>query len=232
MLVHMTALLTADELATIRRRLAEAHWGDGRVTAGHQSGQVKHNLQIGSDSPVGRELGLVVLRALEDCPAFLSAALPRHVFPPLFNRYDAGMGFGSHIDNAVRQVPGTAQRMRTDLSATLFLSDPADYDGGELVVEDSYGSHALKPAAGDLVLYPARSLHRVEPVTRGTRLAAFFWVQSMVKSTDQRAMLYDLDQSIQALTHNGESGESGGRGPAILRLTGLYHNLLREWGEV
>ena len=226
MLVHIPQLLSDEEAAALRRRLDTAPWADGRVTAGHQSGQVKANLQIGSDSALGRELGLIVLRALETSPAFLSAALPRHVFPPLFNRYDPGMAFGAHIDNAVRQVPGTAQRLRTDLSATLFLSDPASYDGGELVVADSYGDHALKPAAGDLVLYPARSLHHVNAVTRGRRLAAFFWVQSMVKSGDHREMLHDLDQSIQALT------ASAGDGAAILRLTGLYHNLLREWGEV
>ncbi len=210
----------------MRGRLDHAPWADGAVTAGHQSGQVKANLQIGPDSPTGRELGLIVVHALEQSPEFLSAALPRHVFPPLFNRYDVGMTFGRHIDNAVRQVPGTAQRLRTDLSATLFLSDPAEYDGGQLVIEDSYGRHTLKPNAGDLVLYPARSLHHVEPVTRGCRLASFFWVQSMVKGGEHRDMLVDLDQSIQALT--GSGGDDG----AILRLTGLYHNLLREWGEV
>jgi PKHD-type hydroxylase len=226
MLVHIPALLASDVVAGLLGRLIEAPWADGSVTAGHQSVQVKANLQIGPDSMVGRELGQIVVRALEQSPAFLSAALPARVFPPLFNRYDAGMAFGTHIDNAVRQVPGTAQRIRTDLSATLFLTDPASYDGGELVIEDNYGSHALKPGAGDLVLYPARSLHRVEAVTRGSRVAAFFWVQSMVKSGDHREMLYDLDQSIQTLT------SSGGDRAAILRLTGLYHNLLREWGEV
>jgi PKHD-type hydroxylase len=226
MLVHIPALLTDAEAAALRGRLGDASWADGSVTAGHQSVQVKANLQIGQDSALGRELGLIVVRALEQSPAFLSAALPRHVFPPLFNRYDPGMNFGSHIDNAVRQVPGTAQRLRTDLSATLFLSDPESYDGGELVIEDNYGSHALKPNAGDLILYPARSLHRVEPVTRGSRIAAFFWVQSMVKGGEQRDMLYDLDQSIQTLTMTDADPA------AILRLTGLYHNLLREWGEV
>ena len=224
MLVHIGALLSDTEISGLCERLSAAPWADGSGTAGHQSVKVKANLQIGPDSAVGRELGLIVVRALEQSPAFLSAALPRHVFPPLFNRYDPGMAFGAHIDNAVRQVPGTAQRLRTDLSATLFLSGPEDYDGGELVIEDNYGSHALKPAAGDLVLYPARSLHRVEPVTRGSRIAAFFWVQSMVKSGDHREMLYDLDQSIQALSDDNQA--------AILRLTGLYHNLLREWGEV
>ena len=226
MLAHVPELLSSEAAAALRERLGDAPWADGGVTAGHLSGQVKANLQIGPDSAIGHELGLIVVRALEQSPIFLSAALPRHVFPPLFNRYDVGMVFGSHIDNAVRQVPGTAQRLRTDLSATLFLSDPPDYDGGELVIEDSYGSHALKPNAGDLVLYPARSLHRVEPVTRGSRLASFFWVQSMVKGGEHRDMLVDLDQSIQVLT------ASGGDQAAILRLTGLYHNLLREWGEV
>lgn len=227
MLTHIPAILNHDQVAALRRRLHGADWDDGKVTAGFQSGRVKDNLQIGSNSAVGRELALIVVRALETSSAFISAALPRHVFPPLFNRYDAGMGFGTHIDNAVRQVPGTGQRMRTDLSATLFLSDPETYDGGELVIEDTYGAHSVKPAAGDMVLYPARSLHRVRPVTQGCRLAAFFWVQSMVKSGDHREMLYDLDQSIQAL--NATSPHDN---PAILRLSGLYHNLLREWGEL
>jgi len=227
MLTHIPAILSQDQVAALRSHLDGADWGDGAVTAGFQSGRVKDNLQIGSDSALGRELGLVVVRALETSSAFISAALPRHVFPPLFNRYDAGMGFGTHIDNAVRQVPGTGQRMRTDLSATLFLSAPETYDGGALVIEDTYGTHSVKPAAGDMVLYPARSLHRVEPVTRGCRLAAFFWVQSMVKSGDHRDMLVDLDQSIQALGATAAHDD-----PAIIRLSGLYHNLLREWGEL
>ncbi len=226
MLVHLPAILGPDETAMLQDRLAQAAWADGRVTAGPQSGRVKTNLQIGPDSAEGRELGLIVLRALEASPAFMSAALPAHVFPPLFNRYDPGMRFGTHIDNAIRQVPATGQRLRTDLSATLFLSEPDTYDGGELLVEDTYGSHAVKPAAGDMVLYPARSLHRVAEVTRGSRIAAFFWVQSIVKSRDHREMLYELDQSVQALS--ADDGDN----PAIIRLTGLYHNLLREWGEL
>jgi len=227
MLIHIPELLNPEQVVAMRGHLSGGEWADGGVTAGFQSGRVKDNLQIGSDSALGRELGLVVIRALETSNAFISAALPRHVFPPLFNRYDAGMGFGTHIDNAVRQVPGTGQRMRTDLSATLFLSDPETYDGGELVIEDTYGSHAVKPAAGDMVLYPARSLHRVEPITRGSRVAAFFWVQSMVKAGEHREMLYDLDQSIQALSMTAAPND-----PAIIRLSALYHNLLREWGEV
>ena len=226
MLVHIPAILAPDQIADLRDRLDKTAWADGKITAGHQSAQVKSNLQIGPESPEGRELGMIVLHALERSPAFMSAALPAHVFPPLFNRYDTGMEFGTHIDNAVRQIPGTAIRIRTDLSATLFLSDPDSYDGGELIVEDTYGEHALKPAAGDMILYPARSLHRVAPVTRGSRVASFFWIQSMVKDRDRREMLYDLDQSVQALSK--EMGED----PALVRLTGLYHNLLREWGDL
>lgn len=226
MLVHIPAILSADQIAGMLARLEHASWADGRVTAGHQSALAKRNLQIGPDSAEGRDLGMAVLQALECSPAFMSAALPARVFPPLFNRYDPGMEFGTHIDNAVRQIPGTAIRIRTDLSATLFLSDPASYDGGELIVEDTYGVHAVKPAAGDLVLYPARSLHRVAAVTRGSRVAAFFWVQSMVKDRDRREMLYDLDQSVQGLA--ARMGDD----PALVRLTGLYHNLLREWGDL
>jgi PKHD-type hydroxylase len=226
MLVHIPAILSPEETAALRARLATAAWADGKITAGHQSALAKHNLQIGPECAEGRELGLTVLHALERSPEFMSAALPAHVFPPLFNRYDAGMGFGTHIDNAVRQIPGTAIRVRTDLSATIFLSDPDSYDGGELIIEDTYGEHALKPAAGDMVLYPARSLHRVAPVTRGSRVASFFWIQSMVKDRDRREMLFDLDQSVQAL------GARVGDDPALVRLTGLYHNLLREWGEL
>ena len=226
MLVRIPQVLSGEALQAVRARLDQAAWTDGRATAGHQSARVKANLQLDSTSPAGRELGLVVLKALEASPLFLSAALPRHVFPPLFNRYDVGMVFGRHIDNAVRQVQGTAQRLRTDLSATLFLSDPADYDGGELVVEDTYGEHSAKPAAGDLILYPARSLHRVEPVTRGGRVACFFWVQSMVRGGDRREMLFELDTSIQALAAQLPDD------PAIVRLTGLYHNLLRDWAEL
>jgi PKHD-type hydroxylase len=226
MLIHVSDLLSTDALALVRRGLSNAQWDDGRVTAGHQSGKVKRNLQIGPDTELGRELGAHVLHALEASPLFLSAALPRHVFPPLFNRYDAGMTFGAHVDNAVRQVGNTPHRIRTDLSATLFLSDPADYDGGELIIEDTYGEHGAKPAAGDLILYPARSVHRVEPITRGSRIACFFWVQSMVRSGDQREMLFELDGSIQALS--AQVGDA----PAIVRLTSLYHNLLREWAEL
>jgi PKHD-type hydroxylase len=224
-LVHIPAILQPEEIAMLRERLTGAAWGDGRITAGHQSALAKRNLQIGPESAEGRDLGMIVLRALERSQLFMSAALPARVFPPLFNRYDTGMAFGTHIDNAVRQIPGTASRLRTDLSATIFLSDPDSYDGGKLIVKDTYGEHALKPAAGDLILYPARSLHRVAPVTRGSRIASFLWIQSMVKQGDRREMLFDLDQAVQAL------GARVGDDPALIRLTGLYHNLLREWGE-
>lgn len=227
MLVHLRSILTSAAAAALLARLEDSAWGDGQATAGFQSGAVKRNLQIGPDSAEGRALGEVVLRALEASPAFLSAALPRQVFPPLFNRYDAGMGFGTHVDNAVRQVPLSGQRLRTDLSATLFLSDPASYDGGELVIEDTYGAHRVKLPAGDMVLYPSRSLHRVEPVTRGSRVASFLWLQSMVRSRDQREMLYDLDLSVQDLAARRDPND-----PTVVRLTGLYHNLLRGWAEL
>lgn len=226
MLVRIPGLLPPDQAEAVRRRLERAQWADGRVTAGHQSGSVKHNLQLGGETPLGRELGDIVLRAIESSPLFLSAALPRHVFPPLFNRYDVGMDFGGHVDNAVRQIPGTAHRIRTDLSATLFLSAPDSYDGGELVIETGGGEERIKLPAGDMILYPARTIHRVEPVTRGSRLACFFWAQSMVRGRDRREMLFDLDRSIQSLA--GQVGDDR----AIVRLTSLYHNLLREWAEL
>jgi PKHD-type hydroxylase len=224
MLVHAPAVLAADDVAYIRAVLAEAPWGDGRVTAGPQSGAVKHNQQLPEDSEVARDLGDRVLAALDHAPRFLSAALPARVFPPLFNRYAEGMDFGTHIDNAIRRVPGSRLSIRTDLSATLFLTPPENYDGGELVIEDTYGVQSVKLTAGDMILYPATSRHRVMPVTRGERLACFFWVQSLVKDDSERAMLFELDRSIQIL------GAGTANHPEILRLTGLYHNLVRKWG--
>ncbi len=223
MLLHVPKVLTADELATVRARLASARWGDGRVTAGHQSARVKANLQLAETGAEARELGALVLKALERNALFMSAALPALVYPPLFNRYEAGMNFGAHVDNAMRLVPGMARRLRTDVSATLFLSEPTDYDGGELIVQDTYGTHGAKLPAGDLILYPATSLHRVAPVTRGARLAAFFWVQSMVKDDAERQMLFDLDRAIIEMGAPDSA--------AALRLTALYHNLVRKWGE-
>jgi PKHD-type hydroxylase len=226
MLIQVPAVLSDQAAAEVRARLAEADWADGRVTAGPQSGAVKRNQQLPQDSVLASELGAMVLAALDRAPPFIGAALPARIFPPLFNRYADGMDFGTHIDNAIRRVPGSRLSIRTDLSATLFLNPPESYDGGELVIEDSYGIHSVKLKAGDMILYPATSRHRVMPVTRGERLACFFWVQSMVKDDAERAMLFDLDRAIQIL------GAANSNHPQILRLTGLYHNLVRKWGVV
>jgi len=226
MLVHIEALLSPDQIAAMRHRLERAPWGDGRATAGHQSARVKSNVQLPQDDATAREMSAQILRALERSERFISAALPRHVYPPLFNRYEAGMSFGAHVDNAIRQIPGTPHRLRTDLSATLFLSAPEEYDGGELEIEDTYGSHSVKLAAGDLMVYPSSSVHRVLQVARGVRTAAFFWIQSMIRDPSDRRLLFDLDTSIRELT------QAGGRDEAIVRLTACYHNLLRRWGDV
>lgn len=206
--------------------LQRTEWVDGRVTAGPQSGRVKDNLQLPEDHPVSRELGARVLMALERHPLFMRAALPSQVFPPLFNRYEGGQAFGTHVDNAIRQVAGTPHRVRTDLSATLFFSPPDSYDGGELVVEDTYGTHQVKLPAGDLILYPSTSLHHVRPVTRGARICSFFWIQSMIREDSQRTLLLDLDVATQRLA--GEAPDH----PSAVQLTGVYHNLLRMWAEV
>jgi PKHD-type hydroxylase len=225
MLVHIEQVLTPGQLALCRERLAAQDWVDGRVTAGEQSARAKYNLQVPEDAPAARELGEMILSALGKTPAFVSAALPLRVFPPLFNRYDEGMAFDTHVDNAIRFAGPV--RFRTDVSATLFLTDPADYDGGELIVEDAYGEHAVKLAAGDMILYPASSLHRVTPITRGSRWAAFFWAQSMIRADAQRGLLYDLDNAIQAMSLKVEQGD-----PAVVSLAGIYNNLLRMWAEV
>jgi PKHD-type hydroxylase len=225
MMVHVPNVLTPEQVAHCRKVFDRAAWADGRVTAGHQSAQVKKNLQLPENGPEARELGDLVLAALERSPLFISAVLPQRVFPPLFNRYDESMSFGSHVDNAIRPITGTSLRLRTDVSATLFLSDPESYDGGELVVEDTYGSHAVKLPAGDLIIYPSTSLHHVTPVSRGVRLASFFWVQSMVRDVSRRSLLFDLDMSIMQL--NKEVPKS----PSLVMLTGVYHNLLRQWAE-
>jgi PKHD-type hydroxylase len=225
MLLAIPDVLTGEQLTQTRQLLERAEWIDGKVTAGYQSARAKDNQQLAEDSQLARQLGDIVLGALERSPLFVSAALPARVFPPLFNRYTSGQAFGTHIDNAIRQVRGTAHRIRTDLSATLFLSPPDQYDGGELLVEDTYGAHSIKLPAGHLVLYPASSLHRVEPVTRGARVASFFWVQSMVRDDAQRSLLFDLDTAIRRLNADIPNHE------ALVRLTGLYHNLLRQWAD-
>ncbi|HWT03348.1 MAG TPA: Fe2+-dependent dioxygenase [Pyrinomonadaceae bacterium] len=226
MLLQIPDLLTADELAKCRQLLEQSEWVDGRVTAGHQSAQAKDNMQLPEDHPAAREMGEVILDALQRSQLFMAAALPLKVFPPLFNRYQGGQSFGTHVDNAVRQVPGTPHRVRTDLAATLFFSQPDEYDGGELLVDDTYGVHEVKLPAGALILYPASSLHHVRPVTRGTRLASFFWIQSMVRDDGQRTLLFDLDMAIQQLNEGTPSS------PPAVRLTGIYHNLLRRWADV
>lgn len=228
MLLHVANVLDTEQVHHCRNALQSADWADGRVTAGHQSGKAKHNRQLAEDAPVARALGALVLDALGKNPTFFAGALPRRVYPPLFNCYEGGESFGFHVDNAVRydRSRGEAQPLRTDLSATLFLSEPDEYDGGELVIEDSFGTHNVKLPSGDLVLYPGSSLHQVTPVTRGARIAAFFWVQSLVRSDAQRRMLFDLDVSIQQLTQKLPDA------PELVRLTGVYHNLLREWSDV
>ena len=226
MLSHVHEVLTTEQLAYARALLDKAEWVDGAVTAGHQSARAKNNMQVPVDHPVARELGEMILSALNGNFHFISAALPHKIFPPLFNRYEGNQAFGNHIDNAIRQVSGTPHRVRTDLSATLFLAPPEQYEGGELLVEDTYGVHKIKLPAGDLILYPASSLHRVTPVTRGVRLAAFFWVQSMVRDDGARTLLFDLDRAIQQIDRDISHH------PAVLQLTGIYHNLLRRWADV
>lgn len=224
MLIHIPGVLTKDQVNHCRSVLQGAAWGDGRMTAGYQSAKVKDNRQLPEDLPEAKALGDMILTALQGNALFISAALPLRVFPPLFNRYEPGMSFGHHVDNAVRYVPGGG-RVRTDISATLFLSEPGEYDGGELQMDDTYGAHKAKLAAGDMVLYPATSLHRVTPITRGVRLAAFFWIQSMVRSDAQRALLYDLDAAI------GRVSKQMADDPATVSLVATYHNLLRMWAE-
>ncbi len=226
MLLAIPNVLTPAQVAESRALLEAAEWIDGKATAGHQGARVKDNQQLATDNPVAKQVGATILRALSGNPLFMSAALPNKVFPPLFNCYTAGGHFGYHVDNAVRQVRNSAERVRTDLSSTLFFSDPDEYDGGELVIQDTYGSQRVKLPAGDLVLYPSTSIHKVEPVTRGARIASFFWTQSLVREDAQRALLFDMDQAIQSLTRDVPDH------PALVQLTGNYHNLLRRWVEV
>jgi len=230
MLIRIPELLGAEQVIQARQILDKAEWIDGRVTAGHQSAQAKDNRQIAEGSPAWRELGELILKALGQNPLFLSAALPLHVFPPLFNSYSGGQSFGTHVDNAIRQLPGSPHRIRTDISATLFLAEPDEYDGGELSIEDTYGLHRIKLPAGHMVLYPATSLHHVTPVTRGARICSFFWIQSMVRDDGQRSILFDLDLAIQRLGR--DLPEQPAAKQTAVELTGVYHNLLRQWSEV
>lgn len=226
MLICIPDVLDARQVAYFRDVMSQTIWEDGRTTAGSQSSLVKNNLQLPQDGAAARELGDLVLDALAACPTFVSAALPLRIFPPLFNRYGAGHDFGLHVDNAIRGVPRTSVRIRTDLSVTLFLADPDEYDGGELVIEDHYGAQEVKLPAGHLVLYPSTSLHLVREVTRGERVASFFWLQSMIRDNVVRSLLFDLDQTIQGLTERLGAGD-----PACVKLTGVYHNLIRIWAE-
>ncbi len=226
MLIAIPQVLDAAAVAHVRALVDAGDWVDGNVTSGPQSALAKRNRQLAEDSAAAREGGSVVLDALGRSPLFIAAALPLKVFPPLFNRYEGGEAFGLHIDNAIRMKRGTDFRIRSDLSATLFLDDPASYDGGELVIEDRFGPQTVKLPAGHMVLYPASSLHRVTPVTRGVRTAAFFWLQSMVRDDGERRLLFDLDQSVQTL-----GGERGQGDATVVQLTGLYHNLLRRWAD-
>jgi PKHD-type hydroxylase len=225
MLIPIADLLSAEQVLQARQILDAADWVDGRVTAGHQSARTKDNVQLPEGSEAARTLRELVLGALGKSALFISAALPLQVFPPLFNRYSGGQSFGTHVDNAIRQVPSTGQRVRTDLSATLFLASPAEYDGGELVVEDTYGAQSIKLPAGHMILYPATSLHHVRPVTRGARLASFFWIQSMVRDDGRRTILFDLDVAIQRI--NSDYPDH----PSAVQLRGVYHNLLRQWAD-
>jgi PKHD-type hydroxylase len=229
MLLHIPGVLDDAQMDRFRQALDAAEWTDGRQTVGPQGAQVKRNLQLPEDSPVRRQLGAEVLAALAANPQYFSAVLPARTLPPRFNRYEGGGEYGFHVDGSVMSLAATgdgpATHLRTDVSCTLFLCAPEDYDGGELVINDTYGEHEVKLPAGDLIVYPSSSLHRVAPVTRGARVAAFFWVQSLVRDDGQRQMLYELDGSIQALTRSG--ADPG----AVLRLTGVYHNLLRRWAE-
>ena len=226
MLLHVPQVLTADALRRCRDIIDCADWADGRLTAGSQSQQVKNNRQLPEDGDASRAARAVVLEALSTSAMFFTGALPKKIFPPLFNRYEGSANtFGNHIDNSVRTWAATGAHVRTDLSATLFLSAPHEYDGGELVIEDTFGTQAIKLAAGDMILYPASSVHRVEAVTRGTRLASFFWVESMVRDDARRRLLFDMDMAILALR------ESTGDNATTVRLTGCYHNLMRMWAS-
>jgi PKHD-type hydroxylase len=225
MLIRIQQVLSDADAAEFRAELERADWADGRDSAGYLSAAVKDNSQLPDSSPVARKLGERILRALDGNALFTSASLPFKVLPPLFNRYTDQQSYGRHIDGALRQVAGTAHRIRTDLAATLFLTPPADYDGGELVVEDTFGARRVKLAAGDMVLYPGTSVHRIEPVTRGTRLAAFFWIQSHVREDARRTILFELDTAIQRLAADVP------KHPALVDLAGVYHNLLRTWAD-
>ncbi|SHK03072.1 PKHD-type hydroxylase [Rubritalea squalenifaciens DSM 18772] len=230
MILQIPNVLTPEQVADFRKRLDTAEWIDGKATAGGQAIKTKDNLQLDTSNPTAIELGNLITQALSTNPLFVSAALPLRVLPPMFNKYTGGGTFGTHVDNAIRYIPGTGQKMRTDLSATLFFSDPDEYEGGVLTIEDTYGTQEVKLPAGHMILYPATSLHRVTPVTSGARVSSFFWIQSMVRDDTQRGLLFDLDCSIQRISQ--ELGEHAAAEQSAVQLTGIYHNLIRQWAEV
>lgn len=225
-LITIPNVLTKQQVAECRQLMDKANWVDGNVTAGVQASTVKNNAQLPEGSPLAHQLGEMILGAVSRAPLFISAAVPLKIYPPMFNRYGEGSYFGTHVDGSIRAIPGTGVRIRTDLSVTLFLAEPEEYDGGELAVEDKYGVHEVKLPAGDLVLYPATSLHHVNPVTRGFRIASFFWLQSMIRDDNARTLLFDLDQTIQQL-----ATDLGIDDPSCVKLTGIYHNLVRQWAD-
>jgi PKHD-type hydroxylase len=225
MLIGLPRILTTDQLDQARALIERADWKDGRLTSGYQANAVKRNQQLAEEDPIARKLGATILESLERNPLFVSAALPLKVFPPMFNRYGTGEEFGRHVDTALRQVAGTPHRVRTDLSATLFLSEPDEYEGGELAIDDTFGVRQIKLAAGDMVLYPGTSVHRVMPITKGVRLAAVFWIQSVIREDSRRSLLFELDGAIQELAAAQPAL------PALVRFTNVYHNLLRHWAE-
>ncbi len=227
MLLQIPEVFTKSEVAALRARLDAGPWADGNVTSGHQSATAKQNLQLPEGSPEAVEIGALIVQALNANPMFVSAALPHTIFPPLFNRYEGGGEFGLHVDNAIRRQGSDGIRIRSDLSATLFLSEADDYDGGELIIETLYGAQSVKLPAGDMVLYPSKSLHRVTPVTRGARVSSFFWLQSLVRDDADRETLFRMDVGIQRV-----ASEKGPKDQAVIELTGVYHNLLRRWAEV
>lgn len=225
MILEIPNVLSPSALADARRALEAAEWVDGRVTAGHQGARVKDNQQIPAEHPTARQVGEAIVRALNQNPLFVSAALPLRFLPPMFNRYTGGQHFGTHVDGSIRVAPGTGQRIRTDLSCTLFFSEPGEYEGGELIIHDTYGTKTVKLPAGHLILYPGTSLHQVTPVTRGTRLCSFFWIQSMIRDDTRRSLLFEMDLGIQRV------GAERPDHPGVIQLTGVYHNLLRQWAE-
>jgi PKHD-type hydroxylase len=226
-LLHIPEVFSKDEVLRLRAILDAGPWADGNMTSGHQSATAKRNTQLPEDSAEAQEVSALVVQALNANPMFVAAALPHTIFPPLFNRYEGGGEFGVHVDNAIRQRKDGAFRIRSDLSATLFLSEPDDYDGGELIIEEMYGTQSIRLPAGDMVLYPSKSLHRVTPVTRGARVSSFMWLQSLIRDDGDREMLFRLDVATQRV-----AAEKGPKDQAVIELTGVYHNLLRRWSEV